>query len=157
MAIAKENGKYFSLTGEQIFAIAGLKALARDIVLVASGSSEKQIQDPLQAAISNLDFVNDQITPVVKDFYKKTGKQLRIGVPLSSIRSIISEPPIVYNSGEHPVKLAFGTTKEKQRAELTEKRLKLFMNANTYRSMVKAFGNLSKDEIIQKFIKNITA
>lgn len=156
MALPKENREYFSLTGEQARAIVGLRALIRDLNQAVPDGSEKPKQEPLEAAISNFRFINEQITPSVEGFYKNnTEKRLRFSVPLTAVRSIITEPPIIYNARECPLKLAFGTTEDKKPVELTEERLRRFMQANTHSSVVEAFGTIPKVQIAEKFIKNI--
>jgi hypothetical protein len=112
----------------------------------------KKTDDYLEGALGNLHFVEDTISPTIEGFFAATKERMTFGY---QTLSFFGEVPIMYNPIEHANELAYAFDPIKKPAILTEGILKRLWNANINRNAVKAFGKLSKIELIDRFESHI--
>lgn len=119
---------------------------------VVEQENVERSNDYLEGAVQNLHFVEDKISGAVEGFFTSNKKRMTFGY---HTLSLFGEVPIIYNSEEHVNRLAYAFDPMKKPAILTEDILKRLWNANINRNAVKAFGKLTKKELIEKFESQI--
>lgn len=133
----------------------GAQALSKLDSLKASIDDQTNPEKPeshLEGAIENLHFVEEQISPTVEGFFTTTRKKLNFGY---QTLSFFGEVPIIYSPHDQVNRLAYAFDPMKKPARLTEEILRRLWNANINRNAVKAFGKLSKKELIGRFESHI--
>lgn len=108
----------------------------------------------LPGALENLHFIENNISGVVGDFFVKTKRKMPFGY---KTLSLYGEVPITYCVIEQQGQLGYAFDPMKRPTRLTEDLLKRLWNANINQDAVKAFGNLSKIELINAFQSHIVS
>lgn len=140
---------------KKVLVYEGAEALSRlsDLrVIISEQENSERNDDYLEGAVQNLHFVEDKISGAVEGFFATTKKKMTFGY---HTLSLFGEVPIIYNPNEHLNRLAYAFDPVKKPAILTEDILKRLWNANINRNAVKAFGRLTKEELIKKFESQI--
>lgn len=136
------------LISEASKALSGL-----DEVKIISQEERSEVRTGyLEQALDNLHFVEDNISNVVGDFFAKTQGRMNFGY---HTLSFFGEVPIMFNAQEDKGQLSYAFDPGRKPARLTEDLIKRLWNANINRNAVKAFGSLSKEQIIERFQSHI--
>jgi hypothetical protein len=108
-------------------------------------------KNPLQGAKTNLLFVNLELAPMIRSYFKLSGKKFELGY---SSLSLGGSKAIAY----YPVfdGLGYEFAPDRKPALLTENILERLFNANINQKAVETFGELSKIQIINEMINAIT-
>lgn len=136
------------LISEASKALSGLDGLK-----AVTDTEEPEVKEGyLEHAIDNLHFVEDNISEVVGDFFVKTQGRLNFGY---HTLSFFGEVPIMFSTQEDKGQLSYAFDPGRKPAKLTEDIIKRLWNANINRNAVKAFGKLSKKQLVEKFESHI--
>lgn len=131
----------------------GLDTL-KEAVRINEQNFQAHPESVIARAIDNFVFINDQVSPIVEGFYELSNKKLefkkRFGLSPASLKSIS------YNSEEIPNRLVYGSSLTKRPTELTIYMIENLWNANTNRDAIESLARLSKEQIIDKFIRHIS-
>lgn len=108
--------------------------------------------DYLQQALSNFHFIENAILDAVGGFFSKNEGRISFGYKTISF---FGELPIVFSSKEGNPQLEYAFAPERKPAKLTEDLIKRLWNANINQNAVKAFGKLSREDIVDRFQSQI--
>lgn len=118
-------------------------------------SSQSHPEGMISQALDNFRFINEEVSPVVQNFYELSNRSLEFKKRFSL--SPAGAKSIRYNSRELPNKLVYTSDLGEKLVELTEDMLKMLWNANINRDAVESLARPSKDQIIDKFKLHISS